>query len=192
MENIGQIFRAARERKNVDLSKAASLTHIKIQHLQMMENNDFSKMPAPTYAKGFIRIYANYLGIDPAPLIQIYVDTYVNPPARAEPKAAPKKTAPVAPPAPPVVRRHLAAKALAQAAGEKLRAAGRFIAPYVPMVIVTSLLVLLLTMAGRCVARLGQSSPEPSASAPELNPQAILEEPPAQYLDIPVTKENEP
>lgn len=74
MATIGQILKEARERKGVSLSKASAETNIKLQHLEAMERDDFSRMAAPIYAKGFIRIYAEYLGLDPRPLIQQYTD----------------------------------------------------------------------------------------------------------------------
>lgn len=72
METIGQRFKNAREKKRVSLSQAALKTHIKVQNLEMMERGDFTKMPAPIYARGFIRSYAGYLGLDAAPLVKEY------------------------------------------------------------------------------------------------------------------------
>lgn len=76
MESIGQILRSARERKRISLATAAAKTRIKIQHLEKMERDDFSGMPAPMYARGFIRIYADFLGLDPLPLVQQYNALY--------------------------------------------------------------------------------------------------------------------
>lgn len=76
MATIGQILKEARERRQLTTSKAAAETNIKIQHIEAMERDDFSGMAAPIYAKGFIRIYAEYLGIDPAPLIAEYMERH--------------------------------------------------------------------------------------------------------------------
>lgn len=86
MATIGEQFRSAREHKRVSLSKAAASTHIKIQHLEAMESDDFSRMPAPAYAKGFIKLYAEYLGLEPAPLIEEYQARHIgiNPPSYNE------------------------------------------------------------------------------------------------------------
>ncbi len=86
METLGQILYAARTKKKVTASEAAKGTRIKIQHIQAMEQNDFSSIPAPAYAKGFIKIYSEYLGIDPAPLINEYME-----------KHAPSERAPLLP-----------------------------------------------------------------------------------------------
>lgn len=76
MPNLGQTLQAARQAKKVTASQAAAATRIKIQHIEALERNDFSKMAAPMYAKGFLRMYAEYLGLDPAPLIQEYNDLH--------------------------------------------------------------------------------------------------------------------
>lgn len=76
MPTLGEKFRRAREKKKVTCSQAAAATHMKIQHVEAMERDDFSRMAAPMYAKGFIKIYAEYLGLDPAPLIQEYGDRH--------------------------------------------------------------------------------------------------------------------
>lgn len=76
METIGQLFRAARERKGLSLSQVAAATRIKIQHIESMESDDFSRMAAATYARGFIKIYAEYLDLNPEPLIRQYTEMH--------------------------------------------------------------------------------------------------------------------
>ena len=79
MATLGQILKEAREKKNVTASQAAAATRMKIQTVEALERDDFSRMAAPMYAKGFIKLYAEYLGLDAAPLIREY-----DGPARAE------------------------------------------------------------------------------------------------------------
>jgi len=43
------------------------------------EDNDFSRIPAPVYGKGFIKLYAEFLGLDPAPLIAEYASRFAVP-----------------------------------------------------------------------------------------------------------------
>ncbi|NKB23987.1 MAG: hypothetical protein GKR87_06350 [Kiritimatiellae bacterium] len=73
MSTLGETLQESREAKGVTSSEAAAATRIKIQHIHDMEKDDFSHIPAPTYAKGFIKLYAEYLKLDPAPLIQEYM-----------------------------------------------------------------------------------------------------------------------
>jgi transcriptional regulator with XRE-family HTH domain len=123
MASLGQQLRAARERKRKTLSQLAADTRVKVQLLEMMERDDFSGMPAPMYARGFLRIYADALGLDPAPLVEEYIALHqgkkkpapaperarktVPPTARPTSKPAPKPAADPAPeqaaPAPAVV-----------------------------------------------------------------------------------------
>lgn len=73
METLGQKLKTAREAKGVSESEAGSATKILTKLIVGMEADDFSEMAAPTYAKGFIRLYSDYLGIDSEPLIEEYL-----------------------------------------------------------------------------------------------------------------------
>lgn len=72
MSDTGQTLREARERKQVTIAQAAEATRIKSTHLEQMERNRFDGFAAPIYARGFIRSYAEYLGLDPQPLLEDY------------------------------------------------------------------------------------------------------------------------
>lgn len=69
---IGTTLRNARLAKGLTTSQAALATHIKVQTLDSIENDDFTCFAAPIYGRGFIKIYADYLGTDPTPLIEEY------------------------------------------------------------------------------------------------------------------------
>ncbi|MBI9020939.1 MAG: helix-turn-helix domain-containing protein [Verrucomicrobia bacterium] len=77
MATLGQQLKAAREAKGVSESEAGAATRILTKLIVAMEADDFSVMPAPTYAKGFIRLYAEYLELDPAPLVAEYLEKNV-------------------------------------------------------------------------------------------------------------------
>jgi cytoskeleton protein RodZ len=72
MATLGQQLKAAREAKGVSEHDAGAATKILTKMIVAMEADDFSGMAAPTYAKGFIRLYAGYLGLDPEPLVEEY------------------------------------------------------------------------------------------------------------------------
>src|SRR5437773_1753432 len=97
MESLGATFKNARERKRVSLSQAAAKTRIKVQILEGLERNDFSQIPAPTYARGFIKMYAEFLGLDPASLVKMYTEMQAQAPHGKGEKPA---TAPAPVPAP--------------------------------------------------------------------------------------------
>ncbi len=77
-KSIGQILRRGREGKGATSSEVAAVTRIKVQIVDAMELDDFSGIAAPAYAKGFIRMYAQYLEIDPVPLVEEYLAKHVH------------------------------------------------------------------------------------------------------------------
>lgn len=82
MATLGEQFKAAREAKGVSESEAAAATKILTKIIVAMEADDFSVIAAPTYAKGFIRLYAKYLELNPEPLVEEYVKTRGSGPRR--------------------------------------------------------------------------------------------------------------
>jgi cytoskeletal protein RodZ len=97
MATLGRILKEAREKKNVTASQAAVATRMKIQTVEALERDDFSRMAAPMYAKGFLKLYAEYLGLDAAPLIREYEDLHApkaRPPLVPENDSKPGEGAP--------------------------------------------------------------------------------------------------
>lgn len=72
MFEIGNSLREARVRRGVDFAQAELATKIRGKYLRALEDEQFAVLPAQTYVKGFLRIYAEYLGLDG----QLYVDEY--------------------------------------------------------------------------------------------------------------------
>ncbi len=72
MESIGEKLRLTRERNNLTVDQVARDTHVAKRFLKALEDEDFSVFPGETYALGFLRNYAEYLGLDPEELIGIY------------------------------------------------------------------------------------------------------------------------
>ncbi|MCX7787374.1 MAG: helix-turn-helix domain-containing protein [Spirochaetes bacterium] len=72
MESVGEKLRKAREAKNVSLDQVSRETNIAKRYLQALEEEDVSLFPGDTYAIGFLRNYAEYLGLNPAELITLY------------------------------------------------------------------------------------------------------------------------
>ncbi len=72
MPTLGQTLRNAREKKGVSASEAAAATRIMVQMIEKLEDDDFSNIAASIYGKGFIRLYAEFLGLDPEPLVAEY------------------------------------------------------------------------------------------------------------------------
>jgi cytoskeletal protein RodZ len=63
-ESIGETLREARRNKRASLEDASRATRIKIEILEQLEADEFDRLAAPTYTKGFLKLYAEYLGLD--------------------------------------------------------------------------------------------------------------------------------
>lgn len=72
MFEIGSTLREARVRRNLTLQQVEEDTKIRVKYVQAMENEDFDVMPGPTYVKGFLRTYSDYLGLDPDVIVGEY------------------------------------------------------------------------------------------------------------------------
>jgi cytoskeletal protein RodZ len=69
---IGNSLREARVRRGVDYAEAEAVIKIRGKYLRALEDEQFDILPAETYVKGFLRSYADYLGLDG----QLYVDEF--------------------------------------------------------------------------------------------------------------------
>jgi hypothetical protein len=69
---IGNSLREARLRQTLDFPEIEQATKIRAKYLRALEEEQFDVLPAQTYVKGFLRSYAEYLGLDG----QLYVDEY--------------------------------------------------------------------------------------------------------------------
>lgn len=67
-QSVGDRLRQAREASGLSLDQIASQTRIPIRHLQHIEREEWDALPAVTYCVGFVRAYANAVGIDGAEL----------------------------------------------------------------------------------------------------------------------------
>ena len=72
MFEIGNSLREARLRRHIDFADAEHGTKIRGKYLRALEDERFELLPSHTYIKGFLRSYADYLGLDG----QLYVDEY--------------------------------------------------------------------------------------------------------------------
>jgi hypothetical protein len=72
MFEIGTSLREARLRQGLDFPELEQATKIRGKYLRALEDEQFDLLPAQTYVKGFLRSYAEYLGLDG----QLYVDEY--------------------------------------------------------------------------------------------------------------------
>jgi cytoskeleton protein RodZ len=64
LETVGQDLRAARLRRGDDLATVSKALKIRKDHLEAIEEDRLDQLPGRTYAVGFVRSYADYLGLD--------------------------------------------------------------------------------------------------------------------------------
>jgi cytoskeleton protein RodZ len=66
LENsLGDLLHKTRTAHGKTLEEAAEVTRIHVNFLRALEENNFEKLPAEVFTRGFIRLYATYLGLDP-------------------------------------------------------------------------------------------------------------------------------
>ena len=63
LETVGQDLRKARQRKGDDLGKISRILKIRKDYLEALEESNFDSIPGRAYTIGFVRTYANYLGL---------------------------------------------------------------------------------------------------------------------------------
>lgn len=71
---LGSHFRSARTNQGKSLKEAARVTCINSTILANLEADNFTKMPAEVFTKGFIKLYAQYLGLDINETLKLYVN----------------------------------------------------------------------------------------------------------------------
>lgn len=64
LEALGSLLRQTREARGLTLTEVANDTFIRCQYLQALEEADLSRLPEPVYVQGFLKRYADYLGLD--------------------------------------------------------------------------------------------------------------------------------
>ena len=69
---IGERLVQAREERGRTLEDAERDTRISRRYLQALEDEQFELIPAPVYARGFLRSYSQYLGLNPQELIALF------------------------------------------------------------------------------------------------------------------------
>ncbi|MCE7929536.1 MAG: PASTA domain-containing protein [Chloroflexi bacterium CFX7] len=111
MGELGSWLIRAREARGLTLEDAERDTRISRRYLQALEAEQFDVIPAPVYARGFLRSYSQYLGLDPQEMLALFPreeePAYTAPQAPARPgtRQPPSAVGPARPawrkPAPP-------------------------------------------------------------------------------------------
>jgi hypothetical protein len=78
MGELGNILSRARRARGITIEDAERDTHVSKRYLQALEAEDFTIFPAPVYARGFLRTYSRYLGLNPEELLRIFPNGELN------------------------------------------------------------------------------------------------------------------
>src|SRR5512143_256348 len=89
-DSIGARLRQARELRHLTIPQVSETTKLRTHYLQALENDDYSAIPSAAQARGFLRVYAQFLDLNLADLL---------PPPAASSPAPVEVAAPAAKPA---------------------------------------------------------------------------------------------
>lgn len=114
MIEFGRTLREAREAKGFSISQIAEMTHMMSSTVQDLENENFTKIPAPIYGRGFVKLYCEAVGLDAKPMVAEFMEilngnrtpsikeriSAPQPPQAPQPPTAPQMKPTIQPPSP--------------------------------------------------------------------------------------------
>jgi len=72
VQTVGSQLRETRESLGIQLEEAARVTRIGKNYLIAIEGEMFDKLPSSAYVKGFLRVYAGFLGLSGDEIVALY------------------------------------------------------------------------------------------------------------------------
>lgn len=72
MDSVGELLKKTREQQHRSLSDIAEVTRISKSTLAAIEEGKGGFLPPPSYVRGFLRLYATELGLDPEEVVQLH------------------------------------------------------------------------------------------------------------------------
>lgn len=72
IDGPGSQLRKARERQSLDQGKVAAQLHLSQSLIEALEWDDYERLPAPVFVKGYLRNYARLLGVDEDAVIEAF------------------------------------------------------------------------------------------------------------------------
>jgi len=73
MSSFGEELRRERELREFTLREVSESTKISLRHLEALERNDFEQLPGGVFNRGFVRAYAQFIGVDPEAMVNAYL-----------------------------------------------------------------------------------------------------------------------
>src|SRR5438105_6899342 len=72
MLKVGEILHQKRDEKSLSLEQVSKATKIKPSFLESIEKGQYSKLPSVSYAQGFVKNYAKFLGISEVEIMPLF------------------------------------------------------------------------------------------------------------------------
>ena len=69
---VGGLLRTSREDRHIDLDAVVKATKVRRHYLEALENEEWEKLPSRVFVKGFVRSYAEFLGLDTETVVEDY------------------------------------------------------------------------------------------------------------------------
>ena len=98
MASFGESLRRERELRDISLREIADATKINLRYLEALEQNRFDILPGGVFNKGFVRAFAQFIGIDAEAMVTAYLDEERSQSGAPAPAAALPESIPVSPP----------------------------------------------------------------------------------------------
>ena len=73
MSSFGEDLKRERELRKISLREIAESTKINVRYLDALENNDFKRLPGGVFNKGFVRAFAQHIGVDEEAMVNAYL-----------------------------------------------------------------------------------------------------------------------
>ena len=184
-ETLGRRFLAAREEKGLSQTDAATATRMMEKHIRAIEANDFAALGASVYARGFVKLYSDYLGLDTAAILAEFGKRPAkrsDAPILAKPQPHSERKAEITEAVQERVEKVVSvAKQLpARVSGNAAKKV--FINSAIGLLLVMVIVVCVFIIKG-CASSLKEKQPVPHRSTHRSD--AVIEEPADPYLDTP-------
>lgn len=85
LDTPGAVLHAAREAQGYQLREVADALNLPMHVIEAIEQDDAERLPAHVFARGYVRAYAKYLGVDPEPLVAALAVDQSRPPQEEAP-----------------------------------------------------------------------------------------------------------
>ncbi|UCE33863.1 MAG: helix-turn-helix domain-containing protein, partial [Deltaproteobacteria bacterium] len=70
--SLGSLLRTSREERHIDLDAVVKATKVRRHYLEALENEEWETLPSQVFVKGFLRSYAQFLGLDTKTVLDYY------------------------------------------------------------------------------------------------------------------------